>query len=441
MIQEIDIAYFYEHAARELDVACAVASILGKEYGLKVEIVQWPHGYHRISGKMKPRVIVLPFCYSEDSFVLCLLDYLKTIYFNLSWEQLFYQGNRIAKAPRRDFACNHVIHHAWSESYASFLQEAGVPRNHIFTNGNLTYTLYDEPYRQYFQQRNALASKYHLDPEKKWIFFPENYNWAFYSEATLNTFIKKGQSPEDVFTLKEFCHKSLKEVMKWCNAVAEYKGIELIIRPRPATPLQDFKAVAQQIIKTIPDHIHLIQEKSVREWIIASDIVISSHSTSLIEAAVAGKAIYMLEPYQMPAALFNEWQNLVPRIKNQSAFLDICLNDNVSDKGQRLGEWARTTMMANGDAIRNLADYLARICSGEVQPPLLPTIKSATPPSNLPVPPWLLFGYRKFRWLKKRRNPPTEIEPEYRKDIVSPSEIEERVNRWGQILEGELKSA
>jgi len=194
-MKKIDILYLYEHVDRELDVACIVKIYLEQRHGLNAEIVQHPFG--QLSPDLnldgaRPRVVAMPHAY----YTPYLLDWPKATYVSLMWEQLFYKGNRLVKIPRGTFALKHVLHHAWGEFSSDYLQEVGVPKDHIFVNGNMAYALYGEPYCGYYTGRAELARRYGLDPNKRWIFFPENYNWAFYTEEKLKGSQRKSGLPE-----------------------------------------------------------------------------------------------------------------------------------------------------------------------------------------------------------------------------------------------------
>src|SRR5438874_96516 len=127
-MRNIDVVYFYESVARELDVACAVKCLCEKRYGLSVELVQWPYDVPDALGRYRPQVVVIPHGWSAYNWKECLLDWRTAIYFDLAWEQLLYDGNRDAKTPRGDFACKHVIHHAWGDAFVADLVSRGVPR-------------------------------------------------------------------------------------------------------------------------------------------------------------------------------------------------------------------------------------------------------------------------------------------------------------------------
>lgn len=454
-MQTIDILYLYEKAVRELDIACAIKYLAQQQYGLQVEIAQQNYGYESIIKKFWPRVIVLPFCYQERSQNSYLIRFRNSVFFNLTWEQLFYPGNQAAKTPRGQFAVNHVVHHAWSNFYSDLLRQQGVPPQHIFLNGNPAYALYLEPYRRYFKQRMELASEYGLDPRKRWVFFPENYNWAFYSEAMLQQMINDGQASAQVYAMREFSSRSFEAVMRWCEALMDDPGIELIVRPRPATLPDDFRMRVQQVIPSLPERFRIIQAESVREWVMASEVVVSSYSTTLIEAAFVEKRAYMLEPYPLSEALAQEWHQLIPHLTTSAQFLEVCRSTTSLVEDKRLGEWARSTMMANGDPIQNLVDQLGRICQGVVPLPSAPSRASITLLGKYPLPKWLLYELRLWRTRIFLRTPPVilafyrklfgrngsiTVDPEYEIDVVSQEEIPRKVQRWKQVLANRVVS-
>jgi hypothetical protein len=427
-MREVDIVYLYEHASRELDVACAVTARLRKDHGLRVEIIHWPCGFADALGRIRPRLVVLPFCYTERSYLNLLHFWYKVIFFNVTWEQLFYKGNQMAKTPRGEFAVKHVIHHAWSDLYADFLKAQGVPADHILSNGQPAYTLYDEPYRKYFVSRDILAERYRLNVQKQWVFFPENYNWAFYSKATLDRFIADGQSAGDIQEMREFCERSLAEVLRWCRSSVLTGNVELILRPRPSTTPVEFRTVVERVLSECPAGIHILQSESVREWILASDIVVSSHSTSLIEASLVNKSRYILEPYPMPDLLKADWQVFVPRIKTEEEFLSLSQASMKDSRDDTLEKWARNNLLSKGDAIRNLSEYLNQLVRGEVvHPPYYLQRNFLTPAKRLlPESMWAFY-----RHLTERHRPVPE---EYLKDAVSPIDVQDRMTKWERIL-------
>tara|TARA_B100001964_G_C14259530_1_gene614533 strand:- start:1244 stop:2548 length:1305 start_codon:yes stop_codon:yes gene_type:complete len=361
-MKEIDVLWFVEHIAREMDVACAVKCLSEHRYGIDVKI---RHIYLHANQAMKehaPLVVVHPFFYYVSG-ALATEDFVKawphSAHFNLAWEEIFYKAHLKVKAPADEFTKKTVIHHAWGNFFKKYLLENGVPSEHIFLNGNPAYQLYKSPYNKYYKQRDWLAHKYGLDPSLKWIFVPENYRWAFMSDRKINTLVDKGGNLEEILNLRKFCKDSLPHLLQWCNKAANNKNIKIIFRPRPATMLKQIEELFRRHVDRPMDNLHFIKGESVREWILASDVVISSYSTSLIEAAVANKPIYMAEPIPIPDSLYCDWYSYVPRIRSGSEFEDACLRENNNDVS-KLRSWVQDEMLANGDPIEKLADF---ICS------------------------------------------------------------------------------
>ena len=438
-MKSVDIVYLYEHVVRELDVACAVKHFLERDHGLTVELVQYPYGVREAIASFRPRMALLPFCYYDcyalprHSFGACLAEWPKAIYVNVAWEQLLYKGNRASKTPGGEFALNHVVHHAWSESFRDFLLELGIPAGRIFLNGHPAYALYDPPYRDGFQSRAQLAEAYGLDVQKRWVFFPENYNWMFYTLGDLKRQGRYETERERVEELVRFCQLSFADVMRWFVNLAREGDFEIIVRPRPATPLTQFEARVNEIVPDRPPQVRVLKEGTVREWILASDVVVTSHSTSLIEASVAGKPAFMLEPHPMPDSLRAAWHDLAHHIRDEEAFRQVMFSLD-EPRENRLGAWARSTLMANGDSIWNLAQFVADLFSGRIEPPPPATYRSLMPPEfHFPR---LAFEYYKFRTREHRRSRPKAINPKYEKDLLTPQQLAQRIEKWRVCLDG-----
>lgn len=430
-MQEVDVVYLYEHAARELDVACAITALLKQNKNLSIEIVQWPVGFPSVVTKIHPRLVILPFCYSASSYEALLAYWHDSKFLNLSWEQFFYSGNKKAKTPSDEFTRKQVVHHAWSTEYGHFLKESDVLEENIFVNGHPAYKLYDEPYKKNFTSRLDLAKRYNLNNSLRWVFFPENYNWAFYSDATIKQFIQNGQSSEDIEIMRDYCKKSLREVLLWFVEATRQKNVEIILRPRPSTPLEEFKNVVRNIIGDVPTHVHIIQNESVREWILASDLTVSSHSTSLIEAAVAEKEFYMLAPFSIPQQLYVDWHDMVDKITTQQQFIDVTLNH--SNRNKILSEWAHKHFLNNQDPIKNLAEFISTILSNRLQKPIQFSQKTLLPNLRFIPPAWVWSIYRQLKQFF--RFPQTcGVPPEHVPDYIPRIKIQNRIQKWNNLF-------
>ena len=360
--KKIDVLWLVEHVAREMDVACAVKCMTRSLHNIDIVIRHIYLDADQIMNEYDPAVIVFPFFYraSDQTIEDFVRIWPGAIFFNLAYEQIYYKAHLKIKAPGDEFTRKKVIHHAWSNFYKDYLLESGVQAEHIFLNGNPTYQLYMHPYNQYYSQRDSLSQKYGLDSASRWIFIPENYRWAFVPQSKINQCANEGGDLGEFMKMREFCRESLSNLLQWCNEAARDRNLEIIIRPRPATMLQHIEKFFARHVGRREKNLHFIKGDSVREWILASDVVVSSISTSLIEAAVANKPIYIAEPIPIPESLYCDWYGYVSRIHSGSEFGEMCETEKYPDTST-LGLWAQNEMMANGDPLKGLADFVGKL--------------------------------------------------------------------------------
>jgi hypothetical protein len=270
------------------------------------------------------------------------------------------------------------------------------------------------------------------------VFLPENYNWAFYDDAMLAELIRSGQPAAQVAAMREVVTTSFEAAMHWCAALARRSDIELIIRPRPSTSARSFRARVEEIVGPLLPRMSITARDTVRDWILASDVVISSYSTALIEAAVAGKPSFILEPVTLPESLRSEWHALLPHLRFEDEMIAAVVAPP-RDGDSPLALWAQSALMSKGDPILRIADELARIRAGSARIPEPPPWWSVTPRARFGVPPRI--------WYELRRRFPTSLWPPFRRvdpellgDVAAAQAVPERVQRWGPILDEYLAS-
>jgi len=438
-MRDVDVVWLVEHVARELDVACAVRYLAEQRYGLTVEILPLTRNAKEVCAEYRPRVVAIPYAYNATSAGVgnFLSHWREPVYVNLSWEQLFYEAHLAAKAPSDAWAQNHVIHHAWGDFYKTYLIAHNVPEENIFVNGQPAYMLYSEPYCRYFPTRADMAARFQLDRERRWIFFPENYGWGFKSQQDLAMRVKDGQfDRETLRTMSSFCQDSLKEVLQWVKEAASNGSVEFVLRPRPATRRRDFVMFVQQAIGPLPERLHIIKDGTVREWIMASDVVLSSFSTSLIEAAVAGKPAYMVEPIPIPDPLGAAWYAHVIRLKTRQAFLSSCLDKPDPLASRPLQTWARAELLGRGDPILNLVDFLHSLClPGARRPPIpMPDAVAVSQPAEPGAASWRRMRTSLAAVLRRMKQARTGQEPDADQDDFDSAEVARRTAALGCVL-------
>ncbi|MDP3879959.1 MAG: hypothetical protein Q8Q07_06630, partial [Dehalococcoidales bacterium] len=247
-----------------------------------------------------------------------------------------------------------------------------------------------------------------------------NYRWAFINDSTINWRVSQGADRSELLSMREFARDSLSYLLKWCNETAKHEQLEIIFRPKPVTMLTEMEDFfKERVSSTRAAGLHFIKGESVREWILAGDATISSFSTTLIEAAVAGKPAYMVEPLPISEAFSADWYEYVPRLRNAAEFNNACLGKSVPGTNN-LKTWAEREMLSNGDPISNLVDFIYTLAQQQPSPVGLPTRFAD-----------VLRGLRPL-YLKNYFNTRT-----HENDTFDDRYVNEKVKEWSKILSSE----
>jgi len=423
----IDVLVFIEHAARELDIACVVARAMARRHGLAVCIASINWDLATTLKRYEPRVVAVPYCYSaqpEDPGVYEMVRrWPRAVLVNLTYEQFHPNVTRQFNMPRDVVARSHVLHHAWGAFHAEALQGSGVPSEHIMVNGNPVYALYGLPYQRFYEPREKLAARHRLDPRKRWVFIPESYGAAFRTDQEIKDLIRRGHDGEAAIRHRDFTRTSLRFAVAWWQEAAEQGVAEMIVRPRPWTPLETFRrACVQTAGQLLSAHVHVIKEGTVREWVLASDVTVSNGSTTLIEAAMADKSVAMLAPQPFPALLRADWYDAVPTIDRKAAFMECAARSSWDHAPGRLKAWALERMPTREDPIARLADLLASVAKRER--PVPPAVDLAR---HYPASRRAMASLRR-RWRSRAQQRLHE------QDRLVPAVLRERSDRWEAVL-------
>jgi surface carbohydrate biosynthesis protein len=428
-VSNAQVLYLVEHVARELDIACAVQSLAQRRHGLDVDVRSIVYDLDSPQPGPPPRLVVVPFFGSRVSYgvrkVVTLFHGATVI--NLQFEQLVSPGNQSIKGPRDTVARAQVLQCAVGDFYVNFLKSRGAER--VVRTGSLPCQLYRAPYRRFYEgQRESLAAHFGLDPHRRWIFFPENFGAAFFSKRQIRQRLKNGYRPEELLAYCQTSRDAFEQIMRWCAEAARLDAAEIIIRPRPSTASKSFEAAFREVAGAPPERLHFIKENSVRDWIVASDAVVSSFSTTILEAAVAGQPAYLLAPQPLPRSMQSEWHKEAAQITRREEFLKLVHGADLAPP-QKLARWADANLLAYGDAIGNVVDLLADLVAGRRQAPAV-----QLPPTQRRLEK-LYYSYkatsRNLRELFRLRK-----DKYHERDRFTQVDVAERTARWDAVLQG-----
>ena len=362
---KIDFILFIEHIARELDVACLLKLYLKKYYNMDLVIMSFWYDLDFALMTYDPKVIILPWSYTGDDIKSrdAFEKWPNAIVVNLCNEQIYSAINSNTKSCQDTFSKTQVLHHAWGDYRLPELLKQGIPQENIFINGNPNYTLYKKPYRDAFLNKKQISKIFNLDCKKKWLFIPDNYGIAFFSDGMLLDYIHRGTDPKDAVRFRSFASRSMSTVVPWIKLFAkEFEvEVEVIVRPRPAIPIDKFIQSYKNLIGKKPKNLHIIKDGTVREWVLASDVVISSYSTTLLEGSAANKPVFMFQPEPFPRFLKHKWQEHIPKIVTYEDMKKINVKENNIDIFRESTNYVNTNLINNRDCIKNLTKWLSQL--------------------------------------------------------------------------------
>lgn len=312
--RNIDFLFLVEHEDRELYSVLRIAEQI-KGFGATSLILSMEF-FGLMAAKLTVQTIVVPFAISSEAWPF---KYLLTVFPNakfisLNWEQLLSEANKDFKRPRDRYIKESVQHLAWSDSYKRFLTESGVIASNVTVIGNpLTQSLL-EFVNNGTDLRSQLYEEFNLDNDKQTIFFPMNYGWAFHSDKTIQKKIEQGYDKNVAYEYREYSRRCLERFCFFIKDLLVKSNFNIVIRPHPSISIEQYIEVFERNVKGVAGKIVFTKKYTIKEWITISDIVASSWSTSVWDAANIGKKIFLFTPYDRPTWLNTWWNDLVPNI-------------------------------------------------------------------------------------------------------------------------------
>lgn len=315
-MQNIDIVFFIEHKDRELDSILAIRRVLKKKYNIS-SIVLHKHFHLHFLNRYRPKICIVPYFLSKEynpaSFIHDLYGD-TVIYVSYNWEQLLTYRSKLRKKIKSEYTKKKVIQFIWNKSYIDFLLENGVLNKNIKITGNIAQELLFNLKNKKDNFRKFFSKKYGINKNKKWLFMPMNYGWAFFSDRKINKIMSIGDIYAEKF--KKYSRKCFIKYIKFIRQVAErFNNLEIIIRPHPLISNTLYIKQLTKGSKLLKKNIYINKDLTVKEWIVASDYIGSSWSTSVYDAYLLGKQVFFFTPIKRPIWYDTDWLNQISNIK------------------------------------------------------------------------------------------------------------------------------
>lgn len=296
-IQEIDFLIIYEHKVRELENMCLVKYELERRgYTVLIKHIEDEEALEAVKPIYHAHVVMTMACYQNASLEWHTKDFVsfdKVI--DMQWENIVYPKDERAGVFKNYTGIGReVVRVSWGEANRKRLLEAAHmdPKN-IKVVGHIGMDFLRDELKGYYLDRKTLFQEYGLPTDKKVLLFAS----PFYADNLSEEYIagmceKHGGDWRDYYA---FMMRSERTILEWMERLCrERTDILVIYRPHPGHIGEHMSEVERRC-----ENFKVISEKSVKQWIIVSDIVYTGNSSTIVEAYFAKRMCYLLFPYEV----------------------------------------------------------------------------------------------------------------------------------------------
>lgn len=291
----LDFLFLYEHIVRELENDCLIMAELERR-GYSCELFQlMDRKKLKYFFSKKPRVIVTSAMYDNEtlnSFVYNNVGKLNKVV-NLHWEEVLsreQEESRFYSFTENARKCTHIC---WGEKAKQRIVRKGVPENNAVITGAVQLDFLYPMFDGYFKSRSELAKEFSLNEDKRWFCYVSSFSCALMDDKEVEEL--NAMTDLDFAGFKAVGARSMKVTLDWFDRLLnedEYKDVELIYRPHPC----EWQSPVLDVMKKKHANFHVISDYSVKQWVKASDFILTWMSTSIAEIYFAKKSCIVVRP-------------------------------------------------------------------------------------------------------------------------------------------------
>jgi surface carbohydrate biosynthesis protein len=243
---------------------------------------------------------------------------------DMQWENIVYPKDERAGVFKNYTGIGReVVRVSWGEANKKrLLESAHMDPKNIKVVGHVGMDFLRDELKGYYLSRKELFAQYDLPLDKKVLLFASPFYADNLSEEYIAGMCKKhGEDWRDYY---DFMMRSEKEILQWMEKLCnERDDILLIYRPHPGHIGKHMSEVAARC-----DNFKVISERSVKQWIVASDIIYTGNSSTIVEAFFAGKMCYLLFPYEVTDGFELKLISAGKKIKTYEQFVRTIQEEN-----------------------------------------------------------------------------------------------------------------
>lgn len=287
-----EVIIVYENIVREYDNALLLKAELTRR-GYRVKIL---YKLDMLFRTRKNVIYVLPNCYNDvnyDAYKYRLNAQFGS-FVSMQYEQVL--SKRIEKTevhiPKGKAKEIELL--SWGNNCYQRLLQKGIDKERMRICGAVQLDFLREEFEGFYLNRHEMARKYNLDENKKWLLYISSFSYVDNAIITKYTALELNDN-DFVREFTELSTKSQKDTLDWFEQmIRENDDIIIIYRKHP---VESKSVILNRLVKKYPEKFRDISELSVKQWIYASDLLLTWFSTSAAEAYMAKKPLLLIRPY------------------------------------------------------------------------------------------------------------------------------------------------
>ena len=295
----LDFLILYEHTVREYESDLLLKLELERR-GYTVRIRQLLDAKDlRLFGKDKPEVLVASCMYDNEainSHVYNNIGKCNKIV-NLHWEQMLSDTQEEGDWFNMNGNAKRCVQTCWGQRTAQRLQAHGMDAKNTPVTGAVMMDFLRPEFKGYFKDKETLCKEFGLDPAKQLHLYISSFGYASMTDQEVAELSKMAGTDFSGFARTN--RVSMEKTLAWFDRyLGDHPEVELVYRRHPS----EWNSPILEEMDKKHENFHLITDYSVKQWIVASDVIFSWISTSIAEIYFAGKSCFVVRPYPV------EWE-------------------------------------------------------------------------------------------------------------------------------------
>lgn len=288
----------YELRNREYDTVLLLKNKLEHE-GYTVEVISKQMMF---KWTFKNSIVIIPNCYNTENYDYYnySLNARNNYIINLQIEQVISEESEKNGFFNPSGKATKAIHCCWGNDTYNRLKSHGITEENLCLTGAIHLDFLRPEFNDFWYSKEEIAKMFNLPLNKRWMLYISSFSYVN-NEAVVNKVQESFGGKDKAGYIKDFEKLSTisqTATLEWLEQlILDDEDLVVIYRSHPAETKND---TITKLASKYKGSFFNISELNIKQWIIASDQIMTWFSTSIVESYVAKKNCFILRPYEIP---------------------------------------------------------------------------------------------------------------------------------------------